>query len=200
MSLAHGGHLTHGAKVNVSGKLFNAVQYGVDANGIIDYDEVERLAVEHQPKMVVAGFSAYSQVIDWARIPRHRRPGRCVSVRRHGTRRRAGRRRRLSEPAAACARGHLDHAQDPARPARRHHRGQGRRRGNREEAAVDRVPGHPGRPADARDRGQGGGLQGGPGAGVQDLPAAGGEERQGDGRRHCSSAATGSSPAAPRTI
>ena len=68
MSLAHGGHLTHGAKVNVSGKLFNAVQYGVNEQGLIDYDDVERLALEHKPKMVVAGFSAYSQVMDWARF------------------------------------------------------------------------------------------------------------------------------------
>ena len=68
MSLAHGGHLTHGAKVNISGKLFDAVQYGVDDEGFIDYDEVERLALEHRPKMVVAGFSAYSQVVDWARF------------------------------------------------------------------------------------------------------------------------------------
>ncbi|TPG08534.1 serine hydroxymethyltransferase [Rhodanobacter glycinis] len=68
MSLAHGGHLTHGAKVNISGKLFNAVQYGVDENGLIDYDEVQRLATEHQPKMLVGGFSAYSQVVDWARM------------------------------------------------------------------------------------------------------------------------------------
>ncbi|KGK56183.1 serine hydroxymethyltransferase [Xanthomonas cannabis pv. phaseoli] len=68
MSLAHGGHLTHGAKVNVSGKLFNAVQYGVNEQGLIDYDEVQRLATEHKPKMVVAGFSAYSQKIDWARF------------------------------------------------------------------------------------------------------------------------------------
>lgn len=68
MSLAHGGHLTHGAKPNISGKLFKAVQYGVNDDGLIDYDEVERLAVEHKPKMVVAGFSAYSQVIDWARF------------------------------------------------------------------------------------------------------------------------------------
>ena len=68
MSLAHGGHLTHGAKVNLSGKILNAVQYGVDANGLIDYTEVERLALEHKPKMVVAGFSAYSQVVDWARM------------------------------------------------------------------------------------------------------------------------------------
>jgi glycine hydroxymethyltransferase len=68
MSLAHGGHLTHGAKPNISGKLFHAVQYGVDEHGLLDYDEIERLAVEHKPKMVVAGFSAYSQVMDWARF------------------------------------------------------------------------------------------------------------------------------------
>jgi len=68
MSLAHGGHLTHGAKVNASGKLYNAVQYGIDAQGFIDMDEVERLAVEHRPKMVIAGFSAYSQVLDWGRF------------------------------------------------------------------------------------------------------------------------------------
>ena len=68
MSLAHGGHLTHGAKVNISGKLFEVAQYGVDDQGLIDYDEVERLAVEHRPKMVVAGFSAYSRVVDWARF------------------------------------------------------------------------------------------------------------------------------------
>ncbi len=68
MSLAHGGHLTHGAKVSASGKLYNAVQYGLDANDLIDYDEVERLAVEHKPKMIVAGFSAYSQVLDFPRF------------------------------------------------------------------------------------------------------------------------------------
>lgn len=68
MSLAHGGHLTHGAKVNFSGKIFNAVQYGVTDSGLIDYEEVQRLASEHQPKMLVAGFSAYSQVIDWQRM------------------------------------------------------------------------------------------------------------------------------------
>jgi glycine hydroxymethyltransferase len=68
MSLAHGGHLTHGAKVNFSGKIFNAVQYGVDENGLIDYEEVQRLAIEHQPKMLIGGFSAYSQIVDWARM------------------------------------------------------------------------------------------------------------------------------------
>ena len=69
MSLDHGGHLTHGANVNFSGKLFNAVQYGLDpSTGEIDYAQVERLAREHRPKMIVAGFSAYSRVIDWARF------------------------------------------------------------------------------------------------------------------------------------
>ncbi len=66
MSLAHGGHLTHGSKVNFSGKLFNAVQYGLDEEtGEIDYDQVRELAQEHQPKMIVAGFSAYSRIVDW---------------------------------------------------------------------------------------------------------------------------------------
>jgi len=68
MSLAHGGHLTHGAKVNFSGKIFHATQYGVDADGLVDYAEIERLAQEHRPKMLVAGFSAYSRVLDWARL------------------------------------------------------------------------------------------------------------------------------------
>lgn len=69
MSLAHGGHLTHGAKVNFSGKVYNAVQYGLNPDtGLIDYDEVERLAVEHKPRMIVAGFSAYSQIVDWQRF------------------------------------------------------------------------------------------------------------------------------------
>ena len=69
MSLAHGGHLTHGAKVNFSGKIFRAYQYGLnEKTGEIDYDQVERLALEHKPKMIVAGFSAYSRVVDWARF------------------------------------------------------------------------------------------------------------------------------------
>jgi glycine hydroxymethyltransferase len=69
MSLDHGGHLTHGAKVNFSGKLFQAFQYGIKADsGEIDYEQVERLAHEHRPKLIVAGFSAYSRVIDWARF------------------------------------------------------------------------------------------------------------------------------------
>ena len=71
MSLAHGGHLTHGAKVNFSGKIYHAVQYGLsDKSEEIDYEQVERLANEHKPKMIVAGFSAYSRVVDWARFRR----------------------------------------------------------------------------------------------------------------------------------
>lgn len=65
MSLAHGGHLTHGAKINFSGKIYNAVQYGVDDNGIVQMEEVRKLALEHKPKMIIAGFSAYSKTMDW---------------------------------------------------------------------------------------------------------------------------------------
>ena len=69
MSLAHGGHLTHGSKVSSSGKLYNAIQYGLEeSTGEIDYAQVEALAKEHQPKMIVAGFSAYSRVVDWQRF------------------------------------------------------------------------------------------------------------------------------------
>ncbi|CAC9578818.1 Serine hydroxymethyltransferase (EC 2.1.2.1) [uncultured Gammaproteobacteria bacterium] len=69
MSLAHGGHLTHGAAPSFSGKNFNAVQYGLnEATGEIDYEQVEQLAKAHQPKMIIAGFSAYSRVVDWQRF------------------------------------------------------------------------------------------------------------------------------------
>jgi glycine hydroxymethyltransferase len=69
MSLAHGGHLTHGASVNVSGRIYKAVQYGLDPKtGQIDYDAAEKLALEHKPKLIMTGFSAYSRVVDWARF------------------------------------------------------------------------------------------------------------------------------------
>ncbi|NJD05815.1 MAG: serine hydroxymethyltransferase [Methylococcaceae bacterium] len=71
MSLAHGGHLTHGAKVNFSGKIYNAIQYGLNpVSGEIDYEQVDSLAREHRPKMIVAGFSAYSRIVDWGRFRR----------------------------------------------------------------------------------------------------------------------------------
>ena len=69
MSLADGGHLTHGAKPNFSGKLYNPIQYGLNAEtGLIDYDQVQALAIEHKPAMIIAGFSAYSGIMDWARF------------------------------------------------------------------------------------------------------------------------------------
>ena len=69
MGLSAGGHLTHGSPVNFSGKLFNVIPYGLDTDtGLINYDEVQALATEHKPKMIIAGFSAYSQVVDWARF------------------------------------------------------------------------------------------------------------------------------------
>jgi glycine hydroxymethyltransferase len=68
MSLADGGHLTHGSPVNFSGKLYKFFSYGLDINGLIDYEQVERLAKEHKPKLIVSGFSAYSRVVDWRRL------------------------------------------------------------------------------------------------------------------------------------
>jgi len=68
MSLAHGGHLTHGASVNVSGRVYDAVQYGLDENGYIDYDQAEEMALEHKPKLIMTGFSAYSRIVDWQRF------------------------------------------------------------------------------------------------------------------------------------
>lgn len=68
MSLDHGGHLTHGAKVNFSGKIYNSVLYGVDSEGIADYVQIRELALEHEPKMIIAGFSAYSRIMDWDRF------------------------------------------------------------------------------------------------------------------------------------
>ena len=69
MSLAHGGHLTHGATVNVSGRIYNAVQYGLSSDtGEIDYDQAEKLALEHKPKLIITGFSAYSRILDWQRF------------------------------------------------------------------------------------------------------------------------------------
>ncbi|CAH1196464.1 serine hydroxymethyltransferase [Vibrio harveyi] len=68
MSLAHGGHLTHGSPVNFSGKHYNVIPYGIDEAGQINYDEMEQLALEHKPKMIIGGFSAYSQIVDWKRM------------------------------------------------------------------------------------------------------------------------------------
>ena len=68
MSLADGGHLTHGASVNFSGKMYHAIQYGIDADGYMDYNQISDLAEAHQPKLILGGFSAYSRVVDWAKM------------------------------------------------------------------------------------------------------------------------------------
>lgn len=68
MNLAHGGHLTHGSPVNFSGKLYNIVPYGIDESGQIDYEDLARQAEIHKPKMIIGGFSAYSGIVDWAKM------------------------------------------------------------------------------------------------------------------------------------
>ena len=99
MSLAHGGHLTHGAKVSFSGKFYKAEQYGIDTGtGLIDYDALEAQAVAVKPKMIIAGFSAYSRHLDFARFRVHLRQGRRAAVRRHGPCGRSGCRRPVPEP------------------------------------------------------------------------------------------------------
>ena len=116
MNLAQGGHLTHGNPSNFSGRHYHIVPYGLDPEtGLIDYDEMERIALRTRPRMLIGGFSAYSRHKDWARM-RHRRSGRRGVLGGHGARGRTGRRGRVSQPAAARARGHQHHAQDAARP------------------------------------------------------------------------------------
>ena len=114
MSLAAGGHLTHGAAPNLSGKWFNAVQYGVRReDGRIDFDEVEALAREHRPRLIIAGGSAYPRIIDFERFRAIADEVGGVSARGHGALRRARGRRGPSEPVAARARRHYDHPQGP---------------------------------------------------------------------------------------
>ncbi len=164
MSLAHGGHLTHGASVNISGKLYNAIQYGLNAKEEIDYDEVQRLANEHKPRMIVAGASAYALVIDWKRFPCDFRQCGRIPVRRHGALRGLDRGRYLSEPGRHRGFRHDHHPQDPARSARRADPRQG---GTREGAELGDLPRIARRPVDARDRGQGRGVKGSGRQGIQ---------------------------------
>ncbi len=118
MSLPHGGHLTHGSPVNMSGKWFNVVAYGLDPETeLIDYDEAERLAREHKPKLIIAGASAYSRVIDWKRFRAIADERRRAADGRHGALRGADRGGRLSEPRSASP---------TSRPARRTRRCAGR--------------------------------------------------------------------------
>ena len=120
MRLDHGGHLTHGLKVNFSGKLYDVVGYGVDREtGLIDFDEVRRLAQEHRPKLIVCGASAYPRTIEADRFRADRRRGRRAAPLRHGPHRRARRGRASPEPGAALRLRHVDEPQDARRAARR---------------------------------------------------------------------------------
>ena len=183
MSLDHGGHLTHGAKVNFSGKLFKAVQYGLDpATGEIDYAQVERLAQEHRPKLIIAGFSAYSRVVDWQRF---RAIADAVGAYFLVD---------MAHVAGLVAAGiypnpvpHADVVTTTTHKTLRGPRGglilaRAERR-DRQEAQLAGVPGHAGRSADARDRGEGGRAARSAAAGVHRLSEAGARERARDGRR-----------------
>ena len=197
MNLAHGGHLTHGHPLNFSGKLYTIVPYGVRKDDErIDYEELERLAHEHKPKMIIVGASAYPRVIDFERIGAVGEGDRLAGRHRHGAHRRPRRRRRPPEPDAARRFRHDDDAQDAARAARRDDPVP---REVREGHRSHGVPGHPGRAADARHRGQGGVLQGSAGAGVRRLPAADRRERDAAGGGPVDAAASGWSAAAPTT-
>ncbi len=159
MSLDAGGHLTHGAKPNFSGKTYNAIQYGLDnETGLIDYEQVASLAREHKPKMIVAGFSAYSQVVDWQRFRDIAdEVGAILLV--DMARGRSGCGGCVPQPG-----GHRRHhyhydPQDSGWSPWRPDHGQGQRR-HSEEDQLCRVPRWPGWPAGARDCRQGNLLQG----------------------------------------
>ena len=183
MNLAHGGHLTHGHPLNFSGKLYTIVPYGVRKDDErIDYDELDRLADEHKPKMIIVGASAYPRVIDFARIRAAADRIGAADVHRHGAHRRPGRRRRASEPGAALRLRHDDDAQDAARTARRHGAVP---RAVREGSRSQRCSPACRAAADAHHRGQGGLLQGSGRAGVRRLPAADRRQRRSGSRPRC---------------
>ena len=140
MDLSQGGHLTHGSPVNMSGKNYHFVSYGVNADGVIDYAELEKQVKKVRPKLIVAGASAYPRAIDFEKI---------------------------AEPGALCRCGDHHHPQDPARPPRRPDPDQ--QPGHCQAHQLGRVPRHPGRPAGARHRRQGRLLRRGPQAGVQGV-------------------------------
>ena len=176
MSLAAGGHLTHGAAPNLSGKWFNAVQYGVRReDGRIDFDEVEALAREHKPKLIIAGGSAYPRIIDFERFRGIADEVGAWAARGHGPLRGTRRCGRSPEPLAARPRGHHHHPQDPARPQGGHDPQQ--RRSARQEDQLGRLPRPAGRPADARHRRQGGRLRRSSPAGVQGVRATSRRQR-----------------------
>ena len=182
MNLAHGGHLTHGHPLNFSGKYFNIVPYGVSKDDErLDYDELERLAREHRPQHDRRRRQCVSAAVRLRARPRGRERGRRADDDRHGPHRGPGGRGRASQPGPPLRLRDDDDAQDAARPARRHGALPG---GVREGHRPRRVPGSPGRPADARHRGEGRLLQGSAVAGLQGVPAPDRRERASAGRPH----------------
>ena len=182
MSLPHGGHLTHGSKVSFSGKWFTPVPYTVRQDTeLIDYDEVRDLALEHRPKMIIAGATAYPRLIDFARVPGDRRRGRRLADGRRGALHRAGRRQGDPVAGAVRRRRHLHHAQGAARSARRHDRCAGPSWPPRIDKAV--FPFTQGGPLMHAVAAKAVALRGGAAAGVPRLRPAGGRQRPGARRR-----------------
>jgi glycine hydroxymethyltransferase len=117
MDLSHGGHLTHGSPVNVSGKWFKVVQYGVSRETEqLDFDQIRSLALEHRPKLIICGYSAYPRTYRLRKVSRDRRRSRCLPAGRHRPHRRTGGSGPAPQPPAPLRRGHHHHPQDPARP------------------------------------------------------------------------------------
>ena len=197
LNLAAGGHLTHGSPVNMSGKWFKrgALRRAPRRPPHRHGRGREARAASTSPKVIVAGGSAYPRIIDFRALPRDRRRGRRQADGRHGAFRRAGGRRRASEPVPARPCRDHDHPQDAARAARRLHPHQ--RRGAGQEDQLGGVPRPAGRAADARHRRQGGGVRRGAAAVVQALREERRGERQGAGRDAEVARASTSSPAAP---
>jgi glycine hydroxymethyltransferase len=157
MSLAHGGHLTHGSPVNMSGKWFNVVSYGLNEAEDIDYEAAEKVAQEQKPKLIIAGASAFSLRIDFERLAKIAKSVGAyfmVDMAHYAGLIAAG---VYPNPRSACRFRHHDDAQEPARAPRRRHSDEGRiRKGDQ----FGDFPGHSGRPAYARDRGEGSRVQG----------------------------------------
>lgn len=181
MNLAQGGHLTHGSPVNFSGKLYNIIPYGIDESGKIDYEDMAKQAQEHKPKMIIGGFSAYSGVVDWAKMREIADSiGAYLFV-------------DMAHVAGLIAAGVYPNPVPHAHvvTTTTHKTLAGPRGGLiwRKAAAKSctktelcRIPERPGRPADARYRGESRCAERSDGAGVQSLPAAGSEKREGNGR------------------
>ena len=195
MSLAHGGHLTHGAAVNLSGKLYHSVAYGLSEAEEIDYDQVRDLAREFNPRMIVAGASAYALRADWQQfrdIADEVGAMLMVDMAHYAGLVAAG---LYPNPV-----GIADFVTSTTHKTLRGPRGGIILAAAEHEKALNSAifPSHPGRAAHARDRRQGRRLQGGARARVQGLPGAGPRERAGHGRRRSRSAACASSPGAPK--